>query len=172
VKVNIASVVFPKIKIDSFYQRGGIWGSCEIKESVSYSLGKIEKHLQVTLYGPNFFLILNNPIKYSFHMSKGNICVYTNTIHMICFSPWELNRANCWYHNPIQNSIFVNSDKDWKKIFRQDHHQVGEWLLIIEERFKRQFYFYTCISVPYFLVMWSPRSKALALCVVIVPRNG
>lgn len=82
---------------------------------------------------PSPFLTLNNPPKYIVHMSKDDICLYTITIQMICFSPWELDRINCWCNNLSQKKYF-SVQWEAKKKSRPVHHQMADLLLIAEER--------------------------------------
>lgn len=55
---------------------------------------------------PSSLLTLNSPPKYNVHMSRDDICVYTSTIRMICFSPGGLDRGNCSWNNPTQKQYF------------------------------------------------------------------
>ena len=55
---------------------------------------------------PSSLLTLNSPPKHNVPMSRDDICVYTSTIQMICFSPGGLYRVNRSWNNPTQNQYF------------------------------------------------------------------
>ena len=110
------------------------------------------------------FLTLNNSPKYIVHMSKDDICLYTITIQMICFSPWELDRINCWYNNLSQKKYF---SVQWGAKIKSIDQSITKWGTYSSlqkkgptqrNRCKRKIHFYKGSGIPDFLIIWLLRS--------------
>lgn len=72
-------------------------------------------------------------------MPEDDICVYTITIQMICFFPWELDRINCWYKNLSQNQYFSEQWQAKIKQADQDYYQVGDLVLNAKEKNPKEY---------------------------------
>lgn len=141
-------------------------GSCEVKVQFRQSQKMLIRHL---IWVQVLSLALNSPQKYSVHMSKDDIYVFTLPFKWFVFPFESWTEVTAGETIPLKNSIFLSRDRQELNIRPRPS---STWGLTPhcgrknpkEYSHKRKIYFYKCISLPNSLIMWSLRSWWIGPC--------